>query len=253
VHHRLKQLVKLLRLAGNPAYRSALRHGVGASIEHAAVLRGLDLSTVIDVGANVGQFSLLAVTMFPRVHVEAFEPLPVPAATFRRVFDGHPRVRLHQVAIGACAQDAVMNVSHRQDSSSLLPITDRQTTVFPGTHGVGTESVTVVTLDSAIADGVITAPALLKLDVQGFELEALKGAKRVLRRCDYVYVEVSFVELYKGQALAPEVTAFLEEEGFEVAGVHNLEHDSDGDKVQCDMLFKASRAPLSEAHRYERT
>jgi FkbM family methyltransferase len=218
-----------------------------------AVLRGLDLSTVLDVGANVGQFSLLAVALFPRVRIEAFEPLADAAATFRRLFDGDPRVRLHQVAIGRGSHDAVINVSHRNDSSSLLPITDRQTRVFPGTQGVGTESVKVVALDSEISAGDITAPALLKLDVQGFELEALKGATQVLHRCEYVYAEVSFVELYEGQALAPEVIAFLAGEGFGIAGAYNVEYDSDGRAVQCDVLFKAAGIPSAEALQHERT
>lgn len=239
MHHRLKQLLKFVRLIGNPVFRRGLMNGVGASIEHVSVLRGLDLRTVIDVGANVGQFSLLAVEMFPGVRIEAFEPLAGPAATFRKVFDANARVRLKQVAIGSHAEDVVMNVSRRNDSSSLLPITDRQTRIFPGTESVGTEAVSVVTLDSAVAVDSIASPALLKIDVQGFELEVLKGAKLVLRRCDYVYVEVSFVELYERQALAPEVIACLAGEGFEIVGAHNAEYDSKGLRVQCDMLFRS--------------
>ena len=253
MHHRLKQLTKLARLAGNPVFRRGILRGVGASVEHAAALGGLDLRTVLDVGANVGQFSLLVSEMFPRARIEAFEPLAGPAATFRRLFDGETRVRLHQVAIGSAPRDAVMNVSRRNDSSSLLRITDRQTRTFPGTDRVGTEMVTIVALDSAIDIDLITAPALLKLDVQGFELEALKGASQVLNRCEYVYVEVSFVELYEGQSLAPDVMTLLADEGFRLSGVYNVEHDAEGRAVQCDMLFKAGdgRAegiPRAEAH-----
>ena len=146
-----------------------------------------------------------------------------------------------------------MNVSNRHDSSSLLRITDRQTSVFPGTQGAGMESVRMVTLDSAIDLDVIHAPALMKIDVQGFELEVLKGAKEALRRCDYVYAEVSFEELYEGQALAPEVIAFLAGEGFGIGGVHNVEYDADGHAVQCDMLFKAGEIRPAEERQHVRT
>jgi len=61
---------------------------------------------------------------------------------------------------------------------------------------------------------LIRDPALLKLDVQGFELSALQGCGRLLERFRYVYVEASFIELYVGQALATEVIGFLFSRGF---------------------------------------
>ena len=128
---------------------------------------------MVDIGANRGQFSLLARELFPEARIVAFEPLPGPAETFTRVFAHDPRIRLHVVALGACSGEATIHVSARDDSSSLLPIAETQSRIFPGTQETGTADVEVRRLEEVLKPEEITAPALLKLDVQGYELEAL--------------------------------------------------------------------------------
>jgi len=81
------------------------------------------------------------------------------------------------------------------------------------------------------------SPALLKLDVQGFELEALKGCEDLLHCFAWVYAECSFVELYEGQALADGVIAWLRERGCVLSGVYNMTYDKQGRAVQADFLF----------------
>ncbi len=243
MHHRIVQIQKLLKLSMRSEFRRGVRFGVGASIEHLDMLRGLHIATLVDVGANVGQFTLLATALNPALQVEAFEPLAAPSGTFRRLFRDNARVRLHQCAIGAAEATVSMNVSRRDDSSSLLPISSLQEETFPGTSRVGTESVRVTTLASEIKSDRIAPPAFLKLDVQGYELEALRGSAGMLGLFQYVYVELSFVELYRGQALAPEVIAFLASAGFHIAGVYNLQSNAEGKSIQCDCLFTRATDP----------
>ncbi|MGE0256457.1 MAG: FkbM family methyltransferase [Alphaproteobacteria bacterium] len=243
IARRLHQIGKALRLLPVAAFRRGLRHGVGAAIEHRRQIAALDLATVVDVGANVGQFSLLASALFPRARIIAFEPLAGPAARFARLFAGNPRVTLHRAALGPAAATAAMHVSRAADSSSLLPIGSLQAEIFPGTEEVGTEQVTVAPLDRFVAAADIAAPALLKIDVQGYELEVLRGAAPLLDRFAWVYVEASFQRLYKGQALAGEVADFLARHGFAEAGRYNLTRDGKGRDVQADFLFgRAGRA-----------
>ena len=82
--------------------------------------------------------------------------------------------------------------------------------------------------------GDLGAPALLKLDVQGFELAALKGCASLLDRFAAIYVECSFVPLYAGQPLADEVLEHLRTQGFRLAGIYNVAHDHEGRAVQAD-------------------
>jgi hypothetical protein len=78
---------------------------------------------------------------------------------------------------------------------------------------------------------------LLKIDTQGSELDVLRGAAELLARFQAVYCEVSFLELYAGQALASEVVAYLFERGFELSGIYNLQSSPTLGLLQADMLF----------------
>jgi FkbM family methyltransferase len=234
---RSAQFRKVLLSLGRPSTVRALLLGVLPGYEHAALMKTIHPATVCDVGANKGQFSLLARIMWPECRVVAFEPLSRPARKFRALFAGDDRVKLHQVAIAVSAGKGMMHVSAREDSSSLLPISVRQTQFAPGTEEVGTEAVELVPLSDAVGADEIAAPALLKVDVQGYEADVLKGCEPLLARFDHIYCELSFRELYRGQALCDEILRWLDERGFRVTGVNALAFDRDGLAVQADFLF----------------
>ena len=233
-----RRLIKAYRLIGTPGYRRPLVFGVAASCEHSALLAGLTVRTVIDAGANKGQFAALALELFPCATIYAFEPLSRPYARLVAWSRGETRLISHRLALGAVAGVAAMNVAARDDSSSLLPITGRQTALFPGTGKIGEETVTVTRLDAVLRLEQLAAPTLLKIDVQGSELAVLEGAGALLAGIDLVFVECSFVELYRGQALGDEVSAYLEGAGFSEAAVWNLVRDEAGRPIQADVLFR---------------
>lgn len=201
-------------------------------------LRAMRLNTVIDIGANRGQFALAARRFFPEAMIYSFEPLVNPADRFRGVFANDPNVCLRQAAVGQEQGLARMHLSAKDDSSSLLPITHRQSTIFPGTAEIGQTQVEIAPLRELLGDALIRPPALLKLDVQGYELQSLTGCEDVIPECEWVYVECSFVELYEGQAMAGEVMAWLRERAFGVDGVYNMVYDDEGRTIQGDFLFR---------------
>lgn len=235
----MKKLKKTLEIltGSDMLWLRALRHGVAASIEHTRLLRSLNCRTVVDIGANRGQFALAARHSCPSARIIAFEPLSGPAAVFESVFCGKESVVLHKYAIGPRAEKSSMHVSGRDDSSSLLPISPLQEQIFPGTGEVETIAVQVAPLDAFVKSSAVVDPAMLKLDVQGFELNALKGCESLLRRFTWIYCECSFVELYSGQHLAADVIAWLSNRGFFVKGMYNPSYDNDGIAVQADFLF----------------
>lgn len=237
----MRRSAKLIAILRVRTYRAALlRHGVAAAVEHAAALGGLKLRTVIDVGANRGQFSLFALHAFPAATIVALEPLAVPAARFRRVFAGERRVTLHHAALAPESGRSTMHVSGHDDSSSLLPITATQGRIFRGTNEVRTETVRTGPLHEFLDGNSIVAPALLKLDVQGYELEALRACGELLEKFAYICAEGSFMELYAGQVLVDDLVSWLGARGYALVRSYGAVSDERGRTIQTDMLFKRS-------------
>lgn len=234
--HRLRKFLVIVG-SGHIPWIRALVLGVPAAVEHRSVLESIDCRTIVDIGANRGQFALVARRRWPAARLISFEPLSGPAALFRRVFDRENDVALHEAAVGPDDGSATMHVSRRDDSSSLLAITSLQDAIFPGTDEVGTVHVRVAPLAVFLNEAEIRQPALLKIDVQGFELEVLRSCEPLLDAFDRVYCECSFVELYEGQGLAAEAIAWLAVRGFDLTGVFNATYDQVGRAVQADFLF----------------
>jgi len=227
----------------HPSYRSALRLGVAAATEHHSVAFEHDFSTVIDVGANRGQFSLFAARRFPRATLHCFEPLAEARSRLTSALGEHPRLHVYDVALGSRSGAGTFNVAASDDSSSLLTATSTQLATFPKTGVAERRAVDVARLDEIIAPEMLSGPSLLKLDVQGYELEVLRGADALLDAVDELLVECSFVELYEGQPLTAEVVAHCAERGFRLAGAFSLVHDDTGRCLQGDFLFVRQTGP----------
>lgn len=234
---RCLRLRKLWCAGTRPRFWRALLAGVAPTVEHLPVLDGLPVDGIVDVGANRGQFTLLCRLAFPGVPVVAFEPIATEAARFRRVHGRAGGVELIECALGGERGTATLHLSRCADSSSLLPIGPGQVKWFPRTGEIGTTTVKVKRLDDHAEHWIGRTRQLLKLDVQGYELNVLRGGIETLKTCAYVYVECSEVELYEGQALRREVEAFLGERGFVMQAACNPVR-RDGRVIQVDCLFQ---------------
>ncbi len=220
----------------HPNLWGALANRVAPSIEHATALRHRPFKTIVDVGANRGQFALFARILNPDASIYAFEPLDEPKAVFDKLFATDPLVRVQQIAIGSSDHDATIFVTVKDDSSSLLAVEPVQRQIF-GTVASSAQTVPVRRLASCLSAADIKQPSLLKIDVQGTELDVLAGSEELLPLFTAVYVECSFVPLYKAQALADEVIKWMQQHDFVVGGVFNQhEHPGIG-PVQADFLF----------------
>jgi FkbM family methyltransferase len=243
-----RRLRKALVLLRNRRFRHALRHGVAAAIEHRH-LASLRARTVIDAGAHRGQFALLALELFPTARVFAFEPLAGPRAQCCAALAGEARLTIVPAALGRNATERAMYVAAHDDCSSLLAPAPDALRVLPQAWPMAAETVRVVPLAEVITPDQLVAPALLKIDVQGFEREVLEGAGELLARFDAIYLEAWFRELYLGQALAGELIGYLAGRGFALDGVYNLLCDASGRALQADLDFRRVRhGPAALGH-----
>jgi FkbM family methyltransferase len=234
-------IIKIIRTLWIREYRHALlRAGVFASTEHDHVIDELGLGTVVDIGANRGQFALCVRRLYPKAKIFSFEPLQKPAESYRRLFEKDPRVQLFNKAISKATGSATMYVSRWDVSSSMLPFAQAQHDNFPFTEESRRETVSVATLSDCLRPDSIEGAALLKLDVQGYELTALHGCEELLAKFRYVYVEASFIELYVGQGLATDVIAYLFAKGFKLICVANPSNGNARRPIQADFLFAAT-------------
>lgn len=201
------------------------------------MLRSLHVDTFIDIGANRGQFSLAAMHVFPESTIFSFEPLPSARHVLNLIFESIDTVSTYEFAIGNESKDDVMHISKKEDSSSLLEISEKQTEIFPGTEKSGSAQVQVRRLGDCISCDDLGSKTFLKIDVQGYELEALLGAIELLNYVSYVYVECSFIQLYKNQATADQVIRCLSSNSFTLNGIYNVSYDASGLAVQADFFF----------------
>lgn len=195
---------------------------------------GPDVALVVDGGANKGRTVARFLYLFPRAAVRAYEPLPRLARKLAKRFADEPRVLVRPAALGAAPSAQVLNVLESATCSSLLPPTGIRAKHADKPMGVAeTVEVEVVRLDSELT----TPPDIVKLDLQGYELEALKGASGVLGGVKAVMCEVSFTDLYEGQPLGGEVIDWMASRGFEAEGLYDPWLDAEGRLVSADAVF----------------
>jgi len=200
------------------------------------------VAVIYDLGANAGTWTALARAIFPAAQVHAFEPLPAHAEKFRQRFASTPGVTLHEIALGAKSGEAEMNVTSYSDAASLLPLAKASRDYFGLSQGPQVR-VPVTRLDDWRTAHGIPAPDLLKLDLQGYEIEALRGAPDTLRDARFVVSEVSFAEFYVAQPLFTDVVKFLAEQGL---FLHALGYNTPAGAplIQHDLLFSRRRSAL---------
>jgi FkbM family methyltransferase len=214
---------------------------IAPAIEHVAPLSRFSFRTVVDVGANKGQFAAVARRLFPEAQIYSFEPLSDPAAQFARAFAEDSKTKLFTCALGPNSGTAPIYVTTRDDSSSLLKPGTAQSEIF-GVQAARTDEVAVRRLSECVTAEAVESPALLKVDVQGGELDVLEGASDLIDKFDALYIECSFVELYDGQPLFGDVARTTEKFGFRLRGIYNQYCHPQYGPVQADFLFLKAAA-----------
>jgi FkbM family methyltransferase len=147
--------------------------------------RTLDL--IFDVGANIGQTAQGLLRFFPAAKIYCFEPVSSSFAILSARYS--KRVICVQLALGSEAAEKEIKLRDDPEMNSFLSTYQR-----PGHYTGDSEFVSVSTVDQICLEHGITAIDVLKMDVQGWELEVLRGASAMLgsNRVRFIFTEVGF-------------------------------------------------------------
>lgn len=205
--------------------------------------RGFDPKNILDVGANRAEWSDETSTIFPKANYYLIEPQEELSDDLNNFYKTHSG---KWFLGGAGAEVGELTLSIWEDlagSSFLLPENEIQNT------GKIQRKVPIYTIDSLIADNKMPIPDLCKMDVQGFELEVLKGSNSIFGKTDVFIIEASLFSFTPNQPILNEIIQFMFEKSYVIydfPGFSNRPHDKA--LGQLDVCFVKSNSFLRKSN-----
>jgi len=244
----LKRCIKnaLQGIGLKPESQDAQPHSFDHTFQRLRLLQhlGFQPQVVCDVGASNGSWSRKCLKIFPEASFFCIDPLVENRPALERLCSDH-RAHYWMGCLGARKDRKTMNVAG--GGSSLLP----------GHWGnaYGTQrAVPVETLDSLVGSGVCPPPDLIKLDVQGFELEVLAGARETLEHVQAVVMEISLYPFQSGMPIMHEAVAHLASHSLVVSDILSIKsRPLDKTAGQLDVLFIKADHQLRADNRWDRS
>jgi FkbM family methyltransferase len=196
------------------------------------------VTTVVDAGAHYGGFSQIAHFILPHATIVAFEPVPETYDQLLASIKKRQSIVAHNVALGSETGESTMFINTFDQASSLLAPDNVQEKMWPKHHYLSRISVPVRTLDNFDLHNGSSGKFFIKADIQGSELELLKGASNTLLNTKLLRLEVSFAKLFDNGPLFGEVVTFLEQRQFRFHSIaRTIKIESASIPVQADVIF----------------
>jgi FkbM family methyltransferase len=224
---------------------SSQRESVSQVLEQARTI-GFVPRAVIDVGAAYGSFTCLCQTVFPDARYLLVEPLEEYRPLLDQVKQTSASVDYTMAA--ASAHEGVIQINVHPDlvGSSLY----REVETGTGVNGM-MRTVRSVTVDRLVRDAGFDGPYLLKVDVQGAELDVLQGAEHTLSSSELVVLEVSFFKFFEDGPECADVLAYMKKKGFVPYDIVGRQYRPlDGALSQVDIAFVKEGGLFRRHHGY---
>jgi FkbM family methyltransferase len=202
-------------------------------------IQSRNIDTVLDVGANIGQFAQQLRRHGYIGRIISFEPISNVYAQLAETCSADPLWDAHHLALGDRDCQSTINISKHTVYSSLLAQTDLAVAGDPNAATVHTETVTVSTLDS-LFEGLNPGRTFLKIDTQGFEQAVLAGASKSLHSIEGVQLELPIAHLYVNTWTIDDAIRSMRDTGFVLAQVQivNSLPDDPQAALEFDCIFR---------------
>ena len=203
------------------------------------IINHFNITKLLDVGANIGQYSLDMRRLGFNKKIISFEPLKTAYNQLKEVAAKDKNWLVYNYALGDKDVESLINVSENSMSSSILKMLPEHIKSAPESGYVAKEIIQVKKLDSVFEtffdDG---DNMMLKIDTQGYEKNVIIGATNALSKIRIIQLEMSVVPLYEDEILFMEMINFLDSNGFELFSLENGFSDGKtGKLLQLDGIF----------------
>ena len=237
----MKLLKKIFKLCTSKIWFKGMLNGIPATIELEKLVKDIKVpETIVDIGSNKGQFILLMEKIFPNKIVYSFEPIIEMINKQKKFFEYKKNITFHNLALGSSICFKEFLITSRMDSSSFLKVVSN-TNKSKNYSVIEKRDIKVSTLDEIFLNEKISHPILIKMDVQGYELEVLKGANDLLKKIDYLLLEVSDNEMYQNQPTEKIIVEYLKNFNFEIYRSNDWLKIQNTNFNQRDIIFRKKK------------
>ncbi len=241
----IQKFVKLLKLIRKPSLISLISRRI--NIEMYELLdqpwiHELKIETVLDIGANIGHFAFAISALLPKAKIYSFEPLPECFQELKLKINNNSNIEVFNIALGDESGSLTFRRNAHNFSSSFLKMANLHITAFPKSAKSEMTEVYIERLDDVAKNLEIKEPFLVKIDVQGFEDQVLKGGIETICKASIIIVETSFYTLYENQPLFNDIYSTLKSHKYLYAGAFDsLKDPNSGRVLQEDSIFIKSK------------
>jgi FkbM family methyltransferase len=203
------------------------------------IIKNHNINKVIDVGANLGQYSLELRKFGFCGNIISFEPLSKTYSQLQQKTSNDKKWQTYNIAIGNEDGEAIINVANNTYSSSINNMLESHLIAAPTSRYVSKEIITIKKIDTIFnniccSDDIV----LLKIDTQGYEKQVLEGARKSLNKILLLQLEMSLIPLYENELIIADMIKFLEKIQFELISLENgFVNNETGQLLQVDGIF----------------
>lgn len=208
------------------------------------LLKYSDVKMIFDVGAWIGQTAETYKGHFPNAKVHSFEPFPDSYDKIvKNVTTKNPDIIANNIAVSDEVGTATFYSNKIETTNSLLPSTSTQSDHDFYRDNVEQINVATTTLDQYCTEAKVEHINILKMDIQGGELKALKGASGLLQqqKIDVIYCEISFSAMYEGSPMYHDLAGYMEKFGYKTYNLYGLNSNERGELQWGDAIFYSDR------------